>query len=61
MSGALVSLLTSLPVLCMGLFAPAAVRLSLRFGLAALVIVMMLIQLRIGSKQPQEKHRLQRQ
>ncbi len=32
-SNSVVSLLTSLPVLCMGLFAPAAVKLSLRFGI----------------------------
>ncbi|WP_270170898.1 MFS transporter [Paenibacillus sp. SYP-B4298] len=43
MSGALASLLTSLPVLCMGFFAPAAVKLSSRFGLERTVACCLLL------------------
>ncbi|GIO31073.1 MULTISPECIES: MFS transporter [Paenibacillus] len=43
MSGAEASLLTSLPVLCMGFFAPAAVRLSNRFSIERTIAYSLLL------------------
>ncbi|QTH43821.1 MFS transporter [Cohnella sp. LGH] len=43
MSGSAASLLTSLPVLCMGLFAPAAVKLSSRWGIERTVAYSLLL------------------
>ncbi|QYR21845.1 MFS transporter [Paenibacillus sp. sptzw28] len=43
MSGASASLLTSIPVLCMGLFAPGAVKLSNRWGIERTIACAMLL------------------
>jgi len=43
MSGSYASLLTSIPVLCMGLFSPAAVKLSGRWGIERVVAVSLLL------------------
>jgi len=43
MSGVVVSLLTTLPVLCMGIFAPTATRLNDRFGLERTIFFALLL------------------
>lgn len=43
MSGSSASLLTSIPVLCMGLFSPAAVKLSGRWGIERMLTLSMLM------------------
>ncbi|MEK8131630.1 MFS transporter [Paenibacillus filicis] len=42
-SGAVVSLLTSLPVLCMGIFAPLAVKLNRRWGTEGTIMVALIL------------------
>lgn len=43
MSGLTASLLTTLPVLCMGIFAPLAVRISRRFGIERSILYSMIL------------------
>ncbi|MFY0026479.1 MFS transporter, partial [Acinetobacter baumannii] len=43
LSGAAAGLLTTLPVLCLGLFAPAAPRLAARYGLERVILLVLLL------------------